>query len=220
MRKTGTKITDNTLKNRFNWFGFSLDNDQAVSLFIASLVFIYIELRYLILYIARIGYRLNYLYIPTGPGRWVGHIFTDNIFHGVLVTILLFLIYTIYVLNHHKNIKPEKPIRFKQERESFQCFAKEISQNQAIVILFISFICLIISLPAVVHQIFVIFIPIIFTAFISPWLIFKILSPDGIFNIYLIRYFLVFFSIFFISLTCLKDIKTFSIFSQIRKKII
>ncbi|TXT59618.1 MAG: membrane protein of unknown function [Promethearchaeota archaeon] len=199
------KITrcHNELEEKPRWISFSLGHDQALTLFILSIIFIYIEIRYLHYSII---WESNFLEIPRAGG-YIGYIiFTDQIHYVALTIIFAFFLYTI--------IKSQKLVYFNDEdtkgalentekRKDYKVFNKKITQNKAILIVFFSIVFLIITLPVLVH--FTLIYSLIFSiAFIDPLALF--LGPIDYFNALTFRYLMTFLLLFLLSYYGIKDL--------------
>jgi len=204
------------------WLGFTLSQKQALLIFIASLLIIYIEIRFLALFLVISYFNFpfsNFLFSPflfvfdqnpLIPGTCDGYILIDGqIILGILILIFIYLSYTIRKVNNTESLQNQE-IRenMNAEKKDFRLFNRNINQNQAIYIIYFSVIFLIISTPIIIAH-FLLYIPYFLGAIINPIEFFSTFIKEPIFfilNPCVTRHFLFFLLIFLFSFLSIKDI--------------
>ncbi len=205
------------------WLGFTLSHKQALVIFIISILIIYIEIRFLALFlvISYLNFPLfsNFLFSPflfvfdqnpLIPGTCDGYILINGqIILGILILIFIYLLYTIRKVNNTESIQNQE-IRenMNTDKLDFRLFYRNINQNQAIYITYFSVILLIVSTPIIIAH-FLLYIPYFLGALINPIEFFTTFIKEPIFFILspcLTRHFLFFLLIFLFSFLSIKDI--------------
>ncbi|MBD3226918.1 MAG: hypothetical protein GF329_01920 [Candidatus Lokiarchaeota archaeon] len=234
-KKTKKKhaILNNSEKERgVKWLGFILSQRQALVIFIISILIIYIEIRFLALFLVisyiNFPFFFDFIFPPflfvfnqnhLVPGICDGYILiSGQIILGILIINFIYLLYTIRKVNNAGSIQNQEiHENMNRDKLDFKLFDKNVNQNQAVYITYFSVMLLIVSTPVIIAH-FLMYIIYFLAPLIKPIKFFTMFINEPIFfilNACVTRHFLFFLLIFLFSFLSIKDILNFP---KIQKK--